>query len=293
MDWNFVDIHSHIIFGVDDGSPNLESSINLVAMAYEDGIRKMIATPHWGIINPNYERSVAESNLKLLQEAIADRYPDMQLYMGNELFLVPGYADGLRDGKSCTLADSLYVLVEFPMDIEYDEVISLFRKLILSGYYPIFAHAERYRHVYKNIEGLKKIASQGVLIQINSSALAAPYSGSEQSSDKTAARLDLNCNTLDESSMPVENGKEKSHNLFDKLRKNIAPGKFMPGRSSFADEMLRAGLVNFVATDIHSMPGRMSQMRSAAHHMIDLVGEDAAHKILIENPQAIFDSCVY
>ena len=167
----FTDIHCHIIPQVDDGSDSINTSIKLAQMMYDDGIRNVICTPHFGIINPSYDPDKVTEKFELLSNEIKKIYPDMNLYRGNELFIAPAYSDGLDDEKSCTLAGSNYVLVEFDDDVDYDTVCHEFRKLLIRGYFPIWAHAERYIHVFRTVKELRPIVEQGVMIQVNSSSI--------------------------------------------------------------------------------------------------------------------------
>ena len=253
MDWELTDIHCHIIPGVDDGSPDIEASLKMVGSAYDEGIRRMIATPHFGIINPLYDPEKVRANYDALVEAVAGSYPDMKIYLGNELFVAPGYSDGLRDGMSNTLNGSNYVLVEFPDDADYDLIYHEFRRIMLNGYSPIFAHAERYMHAYRNLKGLKSIRDQGVLIQVNSSS--------------------------------IESGR-KEPSALKKLLGMTDPGWHV---ENFVHDMLRSGLVDFVATDCHDLPGRQPRMRAAVKKMIELIGEEASRKILVDNPMLLIE----
>lgn len=241
--WEFTDIHSHIIFGVDDGSESLETSLKLIEMEYMDGIRNIIATPHFGVRNPDYDPKLADQNFKTLQEEVKKIHPDMNLYQGNELYLAPGFADGLADKMSKTLNGTNYVLVEFPDEIDFDGIYHQMRKLLVDGYVPIFAHVERYLSAYRNIKGLKEIKRQGVLVQVNSNVIA---------------------------TLP-----KKKHFLghFDK----------------FIKEILQEDMVDFVATDIHDLPGRKPMITDAMSTMIDIIGEEKTKKILIDNPKKLLN----
>lgn len=253
MNWEFTDVHCHIIPNVDDGSPNLETSLRMVDEAYDEGIRRMIATPHFGIINPQYDPDRVRENYDELVKAVAERHPDMKIYMGNELFIAPGYSDGLADGMSNTLAGSNYVLVEFPDNADYDMIYHEFRRIMLNGYTPIFAHAERYIHAYENIKGLQSLRNQGVLIQVNSNSICS--------------------------------GRQASGGF----KKLLGMSEGWERVESFVHEMLKAGLVDFVGTDCHDMPGRQPKMRAAADKMIEVIGEEATRRILVDNPMLLFE----
>ena len=243
--WEFTDIHSHIIPGVDDGSENMEISMRLIEEAYEDGIRTMIATPHFGIINPDYNPKKVKDNFAALCEKVSEVHPDMKLYLGNELFLAPGYADGLEDKMSNTMAKTKYVLIEFPDSASFDLIYHQVRRLLVAGYTPIFAHAERYMGAYKDVKGLRELKNQGIMIQVNSNSIA--------------------------SLAEEEKGLFKRKDPFKKLVR----------------EMLEEGLVDFVATDIHDLPGRKPHMTQAKDVMIDIIGQEETERILIDNPKWI------
>ena len=273
---DFTDIHSHIIPGVDDGSESMEASLGLLDMAYEDGIRRIIATPHSGIINPMYNRELAEYRLAELRHRIADRYPDMQLYMGNELFLAPGYPDGLEDGMSQTLAGSEYVLVEFPMDIDYEYVYQSCRRLMLQGYIPILAHVERYLHTYIDIEDIETLVRQGVRIQINSKTLAG---------SSTAAGAGIESTSVGNRSKRNNNSNNNSKGgIFASL---LGSSTRMDKRQRFAERLLKEGLVHHIATDMHDMPGREPRMKDAYEHIASIVGDSAAEQIFRNSEEII------
>lgn len=244
-DLEFTDIHCHIIPQVDDGSDSIETSLRLAQMLYDDGIRRVITTPHFGIINPTYDPDRVSAQFEQLSSELAKTHPDMKLYRGNELFIAPGYSDGLDDKMSCTLAGSRYVLVEFDDRVDYETVYHEFRKLLIRGYSPIWAHAERYMHVFKNLKGIRDIVNQGVMIQINSSSIC----------------------TLAESS-----------------RHRLLGGN---PEIKLLRDMLTEGLVHFIGTDCHDMPGREPRMTEAAKVMESIIGEEGTREILIDNPRMI------
>lgn len=242
--YEFTDIHCHIIPQVDDGSDSIETSLRLASMMYDDGIRRVITTPHFGIINPIYDPVRVAEQFELLSNELSKIHPDMKLYRGNEIFISPGYSDGLDDRMSCTMADSNYVLVEFDESVDYDTLYHELRKLLLRGYSPILAHAERYMYAYRNVKQLASIVNQGVLIQINCNSI---------------------CSLAERKSLFSAGHHE------DKILR----------------EMLAEGMVHFIATDCHDMPGREPHMTEAAKVMEGIIGEDRTREILEENPKLI------
>ena len=168
---NYTDIHTHIIPNIDDGAQNIEEAQAMLKQAYDDGIRTIIATPHFGIRNASYDKMKFNKNLKELQTYAKKNYPDIKIYPGNELFYGPGIFSGLDDNFACPLANSKYVLVEFPFETTYDEIFHGIRKFLTSGYIPIIAHVERYSRFIGSIDNLEDLVNQGALVQMNASTI--------------------------------------------------------------------------------------------------------------------------
>lgn len=139
-----TDIHIHIIPGVDDGARNEESVEKMLDIAYTDGIRRMICTPHF---HGGYVQTSPDEVVKGLDKvkAIANaKYPDMEFYAGNEIYYFENMTEWLDAGKLLTMAESDYVLVEFSPAVTIREIDSAVRHVLQAGYRPILAHINRY-----------------------------------------------------------------------------------------------------------------------------------------------------
>ena len=168
-----IDIHAHILPGVDDGSPSLASSLEMARLALESGVDAMIATPH---------RNLPESDEMLWADALARRTEELsaalaeervplRLYAGMEIFGMPDTADKLRDGRLCTLASSRYPLIEFPFHDYGLEATELLGRVLDLGLRPIVAHPERYRYAQEEPRLLNLWADMGCLLQVNRGSL--------------------------------------------------------------------------------------------------------------------------
>lgn len=164
-----IDIHSHIIFSVDDGSKSLEQSIQYLKEAKKIGVNKVVCTPH--ISHDNKEKALKiVKNFKELKEE-AKKY-NIDLYLGNEIMIKDNTIDLLKNKKLTTLNNSKYVLVELKRseNRNFDNVVSILTDFVDQGYFPILAHPEFYVN-YRNINNYRKLKENGILLQIDSTSL--------------------------------------------------------------------------------------------------------------------------
>lgn len=164
------DIHMHIIPGVDDGSWDMDMSRSLLFMAYEQGIRKIIATPHSSAFKENTFQYVDESFRKLKE--MAEKFlPDLQLYFGCELSCrrmeIDKILNELETGMFPSLNSTRYVLTEFSPSVEGEEIMECAQRLTKEEWYPVLAHVERYRELFQNDSDIEKLQNIGCLFQIN------------------------------------------------------------------------------------------------------------------------------
>ena len=158
-----IDIHAHILPGVDDGSPSLASSLEMARLALESGVDAMIATPHCNLPEGD-EMLWADALARRTEElsaALAEERIPLRLYAGMEIFGMPDTADKLRDGRLCTLASSRYPLIEFPFHDYGLEATELLGRVLDLGLRPIVAHPERYRYAQEEPRLLNLWADMG------------------------------------------------------------------------------------------------------------------------------------
>lgn len=165
--WRYMDIHTHILPQIDDGSASMEETFKMLDIAYQQGIRVLIATPHYGKWNPHYKKENALEIYWQVRGKMEQRYKDMRLFMGNEFYYVPGIVEELKKGRASTLGETDYVLVEFSVEADYEEIYRGTREFITAGYRPILAHIERYKNLGKDLEAVRELTENGVYIQVN------------------------------------------------------------------------------------------------------------------------------
>ena len=171
---NLVDIHTHIVPGVDDGAQDVKTAYAMLDMAYKSGVRYMIMTPHY-----NEFRGLVTDGREAFDELAAyckERYPDLKLYYGNEIRYSSNTIDLLRAKKVFPLAGSNYVLTEFSTAVKVSFIRAALDELSMRGYIPVIAHLERYASLYKcSLDQLDEFKEIGALFQVNASSI---YSGS-------------------------------------------------------------------------------------------------------------------
>ena len=162
-----IDIHAHVLPGVDGGARTIKESCSLIAKAYEAGFRAIVATPHYSRRRgtEGYQDLVAE-----LQKEVHKTWPDFTIHLGHETYYHEELVDRLKDGKAFTMGESRYILVEFDPGVSFQTLHRAIRRFLTSGYIPILAHMERYI-VLRDNKKLDEIATSGCLFQMNYESL--------------------------------------------------------------------------------------------------------------------------
>ena len=164
-----IDIHCHLLFGVDDGPETIEGSIAMLEEANEQGITNIILTPH-------YRRGMFKYDVDLVRrnKAELDKHAEtfgIKLYLGTEIHVNGDIIEYLDEGKYLPLADSDYVLTEYEYHVEYSYLFKMTKELLRHGYIPVLAHVERYRCLVENPQHLDELREIGALIQVNAAAI--------------------------------------------------------------------------------------------------------------------------
>lgn len=164
-----IDIHSHLLYGVDDGPKTIEESIKMLENAKEQGIDSMILTPHYRRGMFGYPNEEIEEHFKELKQ-IAEKI-GIDLYLGTEFHVNSSIVEYLKEGRCKTLAGTTYVLAEYKYDTAFTYIKSSVQDLILHGFIPIIAHVERYACMTERLERVEMLRDIGALIQVNADAV--------------------------------------------------------------------------------------------------------------------------
>ncbi len=162
-----LDIHCHILPGLDDGSKSMKETMKILKMARRQNITSAIATPHY---SPHYKNDKPEEIKKLckLAEAQAQEVvdPEFRIYPGQEIFFSDEIVEKLKRKELLTLAGSDYVLIEFMPDVTYSNLQRIVRNMAMEQYMPVLAHIERYG-VLREEGRVEELTELGAYMQMN------------------------------------------------------------------------------------------------------------------------------
>ena len=270
------DIHSHIIYHIDDGSRTPEESLELIRQDVEQGAHAIIATPHYYVQYPTDPARI-RAKLATIKEALgigeqSSAHPtpgsteyaahltpgstqtvaqptpsaseanasalDVHLYAGNEVLWFDSMTERLQSGEILTLADSHYTLIEFYPEESYQTILRAIRNVRNAGYRPIIAHAERFKAMQEH--GLAEVRDLGAYVQLSTEPLS--HKGLS--------------------------------GLFDRETK-------------FIQKALRNQDADFLGTDMHRIDRRPPVLRDAIDWIERNLDRDYADAVLQRNAQAI------
>ena len=162
-----IDLHSHILPELDDGSRSISESLEMARLAAESGITAVVATPHCMDGRAGQVRSAA----LLLREALHEAEIPLRLYMGMEIFGTAETARLLREKKLFTINNSRYPLIEFSFRSGGREETGILQSVIRAGYRPLIAHPERYSYVLEDPKLINLWKRMGCFFQVNRGSL--------------------------------------------------------------------------------------------------------------------------
>ena len=163
---NHIDIHSHLLPGIDDGSSNIATSIKLFLEMQKIGFSDFVCTPHImsGIWNNTPEIiSAAQENLLASEKFV---YQHLKIRHAAEYMMDSSLSTKIKEGRLLTIKDD-YVLVEMSYTNPPIQLLEIIFELQCAGYKPVLAHPERYNFYHKNFEAYQKIKNTGCLFQMN------------------------------------------------------------------------------------------------------------------------------
>ena len=169
-----IDIHSHIVFDVDDGPKDKSESIALLKEAYAQGVRTIVSTSHRrkGMFETP-EEDIAR-NFKVVKELAKEIAPDLRILYGAEIYYTSDALKKLENQQIPQLNGTRYALIEFSMNTPYREIHNALTKVLMLGITPVIAHIERYDALENNEKRVKELINMGCYTQVNSSSILKP-----------------------------------------------------------------------------------------------------------------------
>ena len=230
-----VDIHSHILPGLDDGPAAFDVSLKMVRMAHEAGTTDIVATPHANTSYPHRPELIAE-RIAELQSALGE---PIKIHRGCDFHLSPqNIQAALREPSRFSVNGLSYLLVEFPEMSLFQGIEQVFSNLMSAGLTPIVTHPERNQHLAADIPRLRRWVGRGIPLQITAQSLT---------------------------------------------------GKFGPELARWCMQLLKEGMVHFVASDAHDLIYRPPRLDEARGFLVNQFDEEYADLLLEVHPRAVIE----
>lgn len=188
---SFVDIHSHLLPGIDDGAKDLAHSIELIKTMHSYGIKNFITTPHvLGDVYPNSSEVILQKVKEVQEELAKQGLEDINISAAAEYMMDEQFMALLQKGDLLTLKDD-FLLVEMsyfsaPMNL-YDVLFDI----QLKGYKPVLAHPERYNFYHNDFDSYYKLKKAGCLFQLNFLSLTDQYGPHVKKTSQKLLNLDM------------------------------------------------------------------------------------------------------
>ncbi|MEO5909168.1 MAG: CpsB/CapC family capsule biosynthesis tyrosine phosphatase [Ginsengibacter sp.] len=173
--WLAQDIHSHILPGIDDGSPDIETSLQLLQSLSDAGIQKFICTPH--IIGDMYRNTPETINnaLSKLKKAVLQNGMSIEISAGAEYMLDDHFLELLRNKEPLMKLCKNYILTELSYSTAPEKLEKISFEININNYQPLMAHPERYPYYHHNYDAYYRMKELGFLLQVNLLSLTGYY----------------------------------------------------------------------------------------------------------------------
>jgi protein-tyrosine phosphatase len=170
-----LDLHCHLLPAIDDGATDLDMSLEMARIAFDDGIRTVACTPHIypGMYDndaPGIRRAIAALQTELDRAGIG-----LRLLPGADVHLDPGLVDGIREDRVPTLAGSRYLLLEPPHHVAPPRFEASVFTLMAAGYVPVITHPERLKWIEHDFDVFVRLVERGVWMQVTAGALTGRF----------------------------------------------------------------------------------------------------------------------
>jgi protein-tyrosine phosphatase len=192
----FVDLHAHILPGLDDGPATVEEAINMALTAVEDGTRIIVATPHQRDVmlkgpGTSLRQTLGDFNSRVAQEVATSGRRRPRLLLGMENHIEPELPEWFEQGLALTIAGTRFILVEPPFTAWPKYVDSVLSRLRMKRLVPVIAHPERNSVLQKDPSRLEEMIEEGMLTQVSAGSFVGVYGIAAQRSAESMMRQGL------------------------------------------------------------------------------------------------------
>ncbi len=214
----FADIHSHYLFGVDDGARNLKASLRLIEQAQENNIKYMLATPHVSeVMNDEFSNLIIANFDKLREEADKRNYK-VELFLASEILFNEDIFKWLHAPWSTINNLKKYLLFELPFFTLPQRVDEFIFHCKMRNITPIMAHPERYFYMHNKLDMLLKWHSQGCLMQMDAGSITGQFGKKVQSVSKKLAQMEFFSAVASDAHDVIGRNYVTMYDAFDTLR---------------------------------------------------------------------------
>lgn len=206
-----IDMHNHILYGIDDGCKTIEESIETIKNMKKIGFNSIVLTPHY-IEDSSFKanNSLKLERLEILKEELLKNNIDVNLFLGNEIFINESINELIINKEIRSINNTRYILIELPFNNQILNLDDYLYELKLKGYKIIIAHPERYTYFKDNYKEARKLYDSGVLFQVNYGSIIGQYGSSSLKLVKKLLKDDM----VDFISTDIH---KPSSSLFDKF----------------------------------------------------------------------------
>ncbi len=185
-----IDIHTHILAGLDDGPRSWDETIELCRIARKDGVRAIVATPHiMDGVYPNTREVIKEKVLELRERIKGET--ELQVYWGADARIATDLIDRIKNGDVPTINDNGYLLLELPHDVVPPRTEKFIFDMRLHKITPIITHVERCNWARGGLERVEKFVEMGALIQVTAMSVTGGFGRGARKLTEELLRLGL------------------------------------------------------------------------------------------------------
>lgn len=176
-----IDLHTHILPGIDDGVPTIDESVEFARVAIQDGVKVIIATPHYKEGVWDNQREGILASVAALRERLLEEDLSVDLRPGAEVHLCPNLVQRVKEGQATTLNDNgRTVLLELSLNQYHTELENLVFQMKLAGLQVLFAHPERIRYFQDDIRRYESVVQLGAYGQITTGSVVGTFGSQAQ-----------------------------------------------------------------------------------------------------------------